>query len=145
MRNNHFRAAVMATTHCLIGCSIGEVLGMVVATYFGLSNFYSIFLSIVLAFVFGYSLTLLPLKKHGLSTKKSLKIAVASDTVSISTMELMDNLVIVLIPAALNANLNDALFWKSLVISLIVAFLVTVPVNYFLIKRGKGHTMAHHH
>src|SRR5690349_18263184 len=90
--NNHLGTAIMATSHCLIGCSIGEVLGMVAATYFDLNNYPSIIISIILAFVFGYSLTLIPLIKHGLGIKKSLKIAVASDTVSISTMELMDNL-----------------------------------------------------
>ena len=143
--NSNFQTAIHATTHCLVGCSIGEVLGMVLATYFGLSNFNSIFISILLAFVFGYSLTLLPLLRHGLSIKKSLGIAVASDSVSITSMEIMDNLVIVLIPSALNAKLNDSLFWESLIASLIIAFFVTVPVNYFFIKRGVGHTHSHQH
>jgi hypothetical protein len=140
--NKSLNTAVMATAHCLLGCSIGEILGMVISAGLDLSNFYSIIISIFLAFVFGYSLTLLPLNRH-LGFKKALRIAVASDTASISTMELMDNLVIVLIPSALDAKLTDLLFWGSLAVSLVVAFLVTVPVNYILIKRGLGHAMHH--
>lgn len=133
----------MATTHCLIGCSIGEVGGMVLTTAFNLSNFLSILISIILAFFFGYLLTLIPLIRHNLSFKKAFGIAIASDTLSISTMEFMDNLIIILIPQALNAKLNDPLFWESLIASLIVAFIVAVPVNYFLIKKGKGHALVH--
>ncbi len=136
---NHLNTAVLATSHCLLGCSIGEILGMVLSTALNFSNIASIFISIILAFIFGYSLTLLPLIKHGLSLKKSLGIAVASDTVSITSMETVDNLVIVMIPTALNAKLSDLLFWESLIASLIVAFIVTVPLNYILIRNGKEH------
>lgn len=141
--NKHFKVSIMATTHCLIGCSIGEVGGMVLTTAFNLSNFLSILISILLAFFFGYLLTLIPLIQHKLSLKKAFGIAIASDTLSISTMEFMDNLIIILIPQALNAKLKDPLFWESLIASLIVAFIVAVPVNYFLIKKGKGHALAH--
>ncbi len=131
---SHLSIAIKATTHCLIGCSIGEILGMVLTTALNLNNFLNILISIILAFVFGYLLSLIPLIKHGISFKKAFAIAVASDTVSITSMEFMDNLVIVAIPAALFAKLSDLLFWESLFISLIVAFLFTIPVNYFLIK-----------
>lgn len=139
--------AVQATVHCLLGCSIGEVLGMVIGTAFNIDNTGMIILSIVLAFVFGYSLTILPVLKAGLSLKKALGIAFASDTVSITSMEVMDNAVVIVIPGALNAGLNTVLFWASLAISLVVAFVITVPVNRWLIKRGKRHAVMHeyHH
>lgn len=144
--NNQIKVAIRATLHCLLGCSIGEILGMVLTTAFNLSNSANITISILLAFIFGYSLTLIPLIEHGLGFKKSLGIAIGADTISITSMEFMDNLVIFLIPSALNANLNDFLFWGSLFASIIVAFIFTVPVNYFLIKMGKGHASheAHH-
>lgn len=145
MVNHNLKTAIMATIHCLIGCSIGEVGGMIISSYFEFSNLTSILISIILAFIFGYTLTLIPLIKHGLGFKKSLSIGIASDTISISTMEIMDNLVIILIPAALNAKIYDLLFWQSLIASLIVAFIVTIPVNLFLIKKGKGHALVHSH
>lgn len=138
--------AISATRHCLTGCAIGEILGMVLATAWGLSNSASVALSIVLAFVFGYSLTLIPLIKAKLSLKKAIRIALASDTVSITTMEIADNAFILLVPGAIAAGLTDALFWVSLAASLAVAFVVTVPVNRWLIGRGQGHAvMAQYH
>ncbi|HSX28416.1 MAG TPA: DUF4396 domain-containing protein [Candidatus Saccharimonadales bacterium] len=139
--------AVRATLHCLTGCAIGEVLGMVIGTAANLRNAAMIVLSIVLAFVFGYSLTIWPVLRAGIPFKKALGVALASDTVSISSMEIMDNLVVVVIPGALNAGLTTGLFWESLALSLVVAFTVTVPVNRWLIARGKGHAVAHefHH
>lgn len=141
------RSAVQATLHCLFGCSIGEIVGMVVGTALKFNNAAMIVLSIVLAFVFGYGLSVRPVLKAGLPFKKAMKVAFASDTVSISSMELMDNLVVILIPSALNANVNTALFWESLAASLVVAFIVTVPVNRWLIARGHGHAVMHayHH
>jgi len=138
------RISLVATTHCLIGCSIGEILGMFLATYFGLSNPLTIGLAIVLAFIFGYSLTLVPLLKH-LSFKKALSTAFISDTASITVMEIVDNGTIILIPGALHAHIDEPLFWISLALSLTVAFLFALPVNYFLIKRGKGHAVVHGH
>lgn len=139
--------AAWATLHCLTGCAIGEVLGMVIATAFGLANFPSIVLSVALAFLFGYALTLRPLIGSGLSLRQSGRIALAADTVSITVMEITDNLFLLLIPGALAAGLTDGLFWTSLVASLVVAFIVTVPVNRALIARGKGHAVVHayHH
>jgi len=131
------KLAVLATLHCLTGCAIGEILGMVIATSLGWSNAASIALSIVLAFFFGYLLTYLSVR--------SIRIAAASDTVSIATMELVDNAFILVVPGALAAGLGDALFWWSLLVSLAIAFAVTVPVNAFLISRGRGHAVAHHH
>jgi hypothetical protein len=137
------RTAVSATLHCLTGCAIGEVLGMVLATWWGLSTVPSIVLAIVLAFVFGYSLTILPVLRSGVSLRRAVAVALAADTVSIATMELMDNAFILAVPKAIDAGLGDALFWWSLVVSLAVAFVITVPVNRALIARGKGHAVVH--
>jgi uncharacterized protein DUF4396 len=137
------RQAIVATRHCLTGCAIGEVLGMVLATWWGLANAPSIVLSIVLAFVFGYSLTITPVLRAGVGLGAALGIALAADTVSIAVMEIMDNAVVVAVPGALDANLGDVLFWASLAVSLVVAFVVTVPVNRALLARGKGHAVVH--
>ncbi len=134
--------AIMATKHCLIGCGIGEVLGMVIGTAFGLSNGATFALAIGLAFIFGYSLTFFPLARQ-LGRRKAARTALAADTVSITSMELVDNLVILMIPGAIHATLSQLLFWVSMAISLIVAFIVTVPVNYWMISRGKGHAVVH--
>src|SRR5689334_19916034 len=123
------KLAISATLHCLTGCAIGEVLGMVLATWWGWGNLASIVLAIVLAFVFGYSLTIAPVLRSGLPFRQAVRIALAADTLSIVTMEIMDNLVVLLVPNALDAGLTDALFWGSLAVSLVVAFAVTVPVN----------------
>jgi hypothetical protein len=141
------KTAISATLHCLTGCAIGEVLGLVLATWWGWSNGPSIVLAIVLAFGFGYSLTLAPVLRSGLSLRQAIPIALAADTVSIATMEVMDNAVVLVVPGAMNAGLTDVLFWASLAGSLVVAFVVTVPVNRALIKRGKGHAVVHqfHH
>jgi hypothetical protein len=141
------RSAVSATLHCLTGCAIGEVLGLVLATWWGWSNGPSIVLAIVLAFAFGYSLTIAPVLRAGVSLRQAIGIALAADTVSIATMEVMDNAVVLVVPGAMNAGLTDVLFWASLAASLVVAFVVTVPVNRALIKRGKGHAVVHqfHH
>ena len=137
------RMAVSATLHCLTGCAIGEVLGMVLATWWGLANGTSIVLAVVLAFLFGYSLTLWPVLRSGLAFRAAVGVALAADTVSILTMEVVDNLVVVAVPGALDAGLADLLFWGSLAFSLVVAFVVTVPVNRALIRRGKGHAVVH--
>lgn len=137
------KSAVQATLHCLLGCSIGEIIGMVTGTALRFNNAAMIVLSIVLAFVFGYSLSIQPVLKAGVPFKKALRVAFASDTVSITSMELMDNLVVILIPSALSANINTLLFWESLALSLVVAFIVTVPVNRWLIARGRGHAVMH--
>jgi Domain of unknown function (DUF4396) len=137
--------AVSATLHCLTGCAIGEVLGMVLATWWGWSNLPSIVLAIVLAFGFGYALTMSSVLRAGVGVGTAVTVALAADTVSILVMEIMDNLVLVLVPGAMDAGLPDALFWGSLVVSLVVAFVVTVPVNRAMIARGKGHAVAHHY
>jgi hypothetical protein len=141
------RSAVSATLHCLTGCAIGEVLGMVLATWWGWANGPSIALATVLAFFFGYSLTVRPVLRSGLGLRRAVRVALAADTLSIVTMELVDNGVVVAVPGALDAGLADALFWGSLAFSLVVAFFVTVPVNRALIARGRGHAVAHayHH
>ena len=136
-------SAVQATLHCLTGCAIGEVLGMVLSTAFGWGNAVSIVVSILLAFVFGYGLTLRPVIRAGVPRRRALRLTVASDTVSIATMELVDNAFILLVPGALAAGLADALFWWSLGASLVIAFVLTVPVNRALIARGRGHAVLH--
>ncbi len=137
--------AVQATLHCLTGCAIGEVLGMVLGTAWGWSNFATVVLSIVLAFVFGYALSLRSVLASGVALRPALPIVLAADTLSITTMEIVDNAVIVAVPGALDAHLTDALFWLTLAGSLVVAFVVTVPVNRWLIARGKGHALMHGH
>lgn len=141
---NHLSLSVKATLHCLLGCAIGEILGMMIGAHFGIHDFAAIVLSIILAFIFGYSLSLIPLLKN-MSPKRAFKLALASDTTSITVMEITDNLIMLLIPGAMAAGLFTSLFWGSLAISLLVAFLVTVPVNYWLIKNGKGHAVVHSH
>ena len=134
--------AVSATLHCLTGCAIGEVLGMIIGTAANLSNGATIALSIVLAFVFGFGLSAMPLVKAGIGLAAALSLVAAADTLSIATMEVADNLVIVAIPGALHAGLTDLLFWASLLISLVAAFLVALPVNRYLLQRNKGHAIT---
>jgi len=135
--------AIAATLHCLTGCAIGEILGMAVGTALGFSNLATILLAIVLAFVFGYALTSLPLLRAGLALGAVVSIALAADTLSIATMELVDNLIMVAVPGAMDAGLGSLLFWGSLSFALAVAAVVTVPINRLLIARGKGHTVVH--
>ena len=137
------RLAARATTHCLTGCAIGEVLGLVIATQLGWHDVPSIALAIVLAFVFGYALTLRGLLGAGLDLSGALRLAFASDTISISVMEIVDNLIVLAIPGAMAAGLVDPLFWGSLALSLGVAWLVAFPVNRWLIARGHGHAVIH--
>jgi hypothetical protein len=129
--------------HCLTGCAIGEILGMVLATSLGLGNAASIAVAVVLAFAFGYALTVRPVLRAGVPLKGALRLAFAADTVSIATMEAVDNAFIVLVPGALAAGLADGLFWWSLLVSLAIAFVLTVPVNRWLIGRGRGHAVMH--
>jgi hypothetical protein len=135
--------AVSATLHCLTGCAIGEIAGMVIGTALDFSNLGTILLSIALAFIFGYSLTSLPLLRAGLALGAVVPIALASDTLSIGTMEVVDNAIVAVVPGAMDAGLSDLLFWGSLAFSLVVAFALTVPVNRWLLARGKGHTAVH--
>lgn len=136
-------SAVQATLHCLTGCAIGEVLGMVLATAFGWSNVASVAVSVALAFFFGYALTIRPVLRAGVGLRRAVGVAFASDTVSITTMEIVDNAFIVIVPGALAAGLADGLFWWSLALSLVIAFVLTVPVNRWLIARGRGHAVMH--
>ena len=137
------RLALSATAHCLTGCAIGEVLGMVVGTAFGWGNFATIVLAVVLAFLFGYSLTALPLLRSGLALATVAPLAFASDTLSITIMEVVDNLIVLVIPGAMAAGLGSPLFWGSLALALAVAFVAAFPANRWLIARGKGHAVVH--
>ena len=145
MERNLNRLAFGATTHCLLGCGIGEVLGMVLAALFGWGMATSLMLATVLAFVFGYLMTVLPLLQGGVAIRAALALAFASDTVSITIMEIVDNIVVVLIPGAMNSGLTTFLFWGSLGISLVVAGVAAFPVNRWLISRGRGHALVHQH
>ncbi|MFF1297332.1 MULTISPECIES: DUF4396 domain-containing protein [unclassified Streptomyces] len=146
-QSSSWSVAVQATLHCLTGCAIGEVLGMVIGTALGWENLPTTVLAVVLAFFFGYSLTLRGVLKAGLGLRDAVKVALAADTLSIAVMELVDNGVIILWPGAMDAELGDLLFWGALAISLVIAFFATTPVNKWMIGRGKGHAVVHqyHH
>jgi hypothetical protein len=137
--------ALSATVHCLTGCAIGEVLGMILATWWGWGNAASIALAVALAFFFGYGLTSLPLLRSGTPLRRVAPLAFASDTASIATMEVVDNVFLLAVPGALAAGLGDALFWWSLVVALLIAGAVAYPLNRWLISRGKGHAVVHAH
>ena len=139
------RLAFSATVHCLTGCAIGEVLGMIIGTALGWGNFATIVLAIVLAFFFGYSLTMQPLLRGGLALAAAIPLALASDTISITVMEIVDNAIMLLIPGAMEAGLTKLLFWGSLTASLVIAGVIAYPVNHWLIARGKGHAVVHAH
>lgn len=136
--------AASATLHCLTGCAIGEILGMVVGTAIGLHGAGTVVLSVALAFAFGYALTMRGVLRAGVGFAAALKLALAADTASILVMEVVDNAVMVLVPGAMSAGATSPLFWASLVFALAVAFLVTVPVNKWMIARGRGHAVVHH-
>ncbi|WP_327092954.1 DUF4396 domain-containing protein [Nonomuraea sp. NBC_01738] len=138
-----WKMAAMATLHCLTGCAIGEVLGMVIGTALGWSNVQTIILAIILAFVFGYALTMRGVLKAGLTFQQALRVALAADTVSIIVMEIIDNGVMMIVPGAMDAGLDTILFWGALAFAFVMAFLVTTPVNKWLIGRGRGHAVVH--
>jgi hypothetical protein len=137
--------AFQATRHCLTGCAIGEVLGLVIATQLGWHDVPSIALAIVLAFAFGYALTLGPLLGAGISIGTAMKLALAADTLSIVVMEIVDNAIVLAVPGAMSAGIADPLFWGSLAVSLVVAGVAAFPVNRWLIARGQGHALVHDH
>ena len=139
------RLAASATTHCLTGCAIGEVLGMVIGTALGWTDLATIALAVALAFVFGYSLTLWPLVASGMALRAALGLAFIADTLSITIMEIVDNGIMLLIPGAMDAHLDNALFWASLAVSLAIAWVAAFPVNRWLISRGRGHAVIHSH
>ncbi len=137
------RLAFSATLHCLSGCAIGEVLGMVIGTAIGLSNGATIALAVALAFLFGYALTMLPLLRHGLPFSSAIGLALASDTASITIMEVVDNGIMLVIPGAMDAPLSSPVFWGSLALALVIAGAFAYPVNRWLIARGQGHAVVH--
>jgi hypothetical protein len=137
------RIAFSATLHCLTGCAIGEVLGMIIGTALGFSALGTVALAVALAFFFGYALTSLPLLRSGMALSAVVPIALASDTVSIATMEVVDNAIILAVPGAMDAGLGSVLFWASLAVALLIAGAVAWPVNRWLIGRGKGHAVVH--
>lgn len=139
------RLALSATVHCLTGCAIGEVLGMVIGTALGLSNTATVALSIALAFFFGYSFTSWPLLRSGMALGAVVPLALASDTLSITIMEIVDTLIIVVIPGAMDAGLDEPLFWGSLAGALLIAGTAAYPVNRWLLARGRGHALVHQH
>jgi hypothetical protein len=137
------QVSISATLHCLTGCAIGEVSGMMIGTAAGFSDWGTVALAVALAFLFGYTLTSIPLLRAGLALSAVIPIALASDTVSIAVMEIVDNAIMLLIPGAMEGGIDDLLFWGSLATALVIAFVVTVPVNRWLIARGKGHVAVH--
>lgn len=141
--DSSWSGAASATLHCLIGCAIGEVLGMVIGTAVGLPDAATIALAVALAFVFGYALTLRGVLRAGVGLATAVKVALAADTLSITVMEIVDNAVMVVVPGAMDAHLDSALFWGALTFALGVAFVVAWPVNRWLIARGRGHAVIH--
>ena len=139
------RIAFSATVHCLTGCAVGEVLGMIIGTAAGFSNLGTTLLAVALAFFFGYTFTSFPLLRSGMALGAVIPIALASDTISIAIMEVVDTAIIVLIPGALDAGVGDALFWGSLAVALLIAGAAAFPANRALIRRGKGHAVVHRH
>jgi Domain of unknown function (DUF4396) len=137
------RAALAATVHCLTGCAIGEILGLVIATAAGWSTVPSIAIAVALAFAFGYSFTLSPVLRAGVPVRRALPLAFASDTASITVMEIVDNAFILIVPGAMEAGLGDGKFWWSLGVGLAIAFLFALPLNRWLIARGRGHAVVH--
>ena len=147
LMNASWKTAVSATLHCLTGCAIGEVLGMVLATWWGWGDVASIALAVGLAFFFGYLLTFVGVRRAGLSAAAAVRTALAADTISILVMEVVDNAILLTVPVAMVAQLVSGLFWGALAVALAVAFVVTVPVNKAMIDRGRGHAVVHemHH
>lgn len=135
--------AVSATLHCLTGCAIGEIAGLMIGTALGLSNLMTIALAIGLAFAFGYALSTLPLLQAGLALGTALSVVLAADTLSIATMEIVDNLVMFVVPGAMEAGLVNPIFWLSMAFALTAAFFAALPVNRYLLQRGKGHALTH--
>ena len=139
------RQAVSATLHCLTGCAIGEVLGMIIGTALGWGDLQTVALAVGLAFLFGYAFTIGPVMRSGLTLRAAIPVALAADTISITVMEIVDNAIMLGVPGAMDAGLTSPLFWGALAFALLVAFVVTVPVNRALIERGKGHAAVHAH
>jgi hypothetical protein len=142
-RDNLNRLALTATLHCLAGCSIGEIAGMVIGTALNWSNLLTVICSIVLAFVFGYSFTIRPLRRAAIPLPRAIRLALASDTVSITIMEMVDTAIMLAVPGAMNAQLDESLFWISLAASLVTAGLAAYPANRWLIGAGRGHAIVH--
>ncbi len=139
------RLAFSATVHCLTGCAIGETLGMVIGTALGWSEWQTVGLAVALAFVFGYSFTMVPLLRSGLALATVVPLALAADTISITVMEIVDNAIMLAIPGAMEAGLDNLLFWGSLASALLIAGAVAFPINRWLIARGRGHAVVHEH
>jgi len=139
------RLALSATRHCLTGCAIGEVLGMVIGTTAGLGDLTTVALSVALAFFFGYALTFVPLLRGGMAARQAVGVALAADTISITIMEIVDNAVMLAVPGAMDAGVGDPFFWGTLAAALAVAFVAAYPVNVWLISRGAGHARMHAH
>jgi hypothetical protein len=139
------RIAFSATVHCLTGCAIGETLGMIIGTALGWGDWETIALAVALAFFFGYSLTMLPLLRSGLALSAAVPVALAADTVSITVMEIVDNAIMLMIPGAMDAHLDNLLFWGSLAFALLIAGAVAYPINRYMIARGRGHAVVHSH
>lgn len=143
--SNLNRMAASATLHCLLGCSIGEILGLITGVTAGLQNWHTIIISVVLAFAFGYTLSVLPLLRHGMPASRAFKLVLAADTLSILVMELTDNAVMLTVPGAMDKGLTHPIFWLSMALALSLAFVAAYPVNRALLKRGKGHALTHEH
>lgn len=139
--------AISVTLHCLTGCALGEITGLIIGTALGLATFTTLIVAICFAFLFGYLLSIIPVIKAGVALPTALGLVLAADTLSITTMEIVDNLVMAIIPGAMEAGLTNPLFWLTMMLALVAAFFAAVPVNKLLLRRGKGHALTHayHH
>jgi hypothetical protein len=137
------KAAASATLHCLSGCAIGEIIGLILGTSLGWSAGLTIAVSVTLAFLFGYALSLIPVLKAGVALGTALGLVLAADTLSIATMEIVDNAIMALVPGAMSAGIVNPIFWLTLTVSLIAAFAAAYPVNRYLLRRGQGHALMH--
>lgn len=145
MNSSSTTLAISATLHCLAGCAVGEITGLLIGTALQFSNIFTLVLSIGLAFLFGYSLSLLPLLKVGMRVSSALKVVLAADTLSIATMELVDTSVMAFVPGAMEAGLVNPLFWLTMILALTLAFFTALPVNKYLLSKGRGHALMHEH
>lgn len=143
--HNLNKVAILATLHCLLGCAIGEVAGMVIGTALGWSNFSTILLAVALAYTSGFALTMFPLLRNGYAPKAAIRLALMADTASITIMEIVDNAIMLAIPGAMDAPLSSWVFWASLFVALLIAGVVAFPANRWLIRRGRGHALVHGH
>ena len=141
------KMAALATLHCLLGCAVGEMIGVTIGTHMGFAPHETVMLAFVLSFVSGYTVSTWPLLRAGMKFRPAIRLVFTADTVSILTMTIVDNLIMLSVPGAMDKDLTHPIYWVSRIVALVAAFVVAWPVNIYLLKRGKGHALTHpnHH